>query len=125
MALFNFTDQLHTLTFESFARPVTVTPTVSQPGQPAYSSRGYFGTKELDIITEAGGVLSDSQSYLDIIMAEFPVLPRQGDTIDIPDHQSVPGGSFMVLDLAGVGEGSGLITVQLRKVVTNKPASPP
>jgi len=125
MALFNFTDQVHMNTFAAFARPVTVTPTVSQPGQPAYSARGYFGTRELDVLTETGGVFSDSQSYLDIIMVEYPVLPRQGDTIDIPDHQDIPGGNFLVLDLAGVGDGSGLISVQLRKTVTNKPASPP
>ena len=125
MALFNLTDNVYLPNWNVWARPVTVTPLVSQPGQPAYGGRGYFDTKEIDILAESGAIVSDAQTYLDILLAEFPVLPMQGDQIDIPFHQGVPGGTFIVLDLAGSGNAGGMITLQLRKIVTNKPAAPP
>jgi len=119
--LFNLTDSLYLPLWDTWARPITVTPIVSQPGQPAYGARGYYDTKELDVMTEDGGILSDARSYIDILIAEFPVLPMQGDTIDIPFHQGVPGGLFEVLDLAGAGNAGGAITVTLRRIVTAKP----
>ena len=121
----NWSDDLYAKTWDAFARPVTVTPLVSQPGSPAYGARGYFDSKETDILTEAGAVLSDSQTFLDIRMEEYPVLPLQGDRIDIPFHQGVAGGSYEVLDLAGKGNAGGIITISLRSVETPKPTPPP
>jgi hypothetical protein len=121
MALFNLTDSVYLPNWNVWARPVTVTPLKSQPGAPAYGGRGYFDTKETDVMTEDGGILSDARSYLDILFIEFPIPPMQGDLIDIPFHQGVEGGSFEVLDLAGVGNAGGMINITLKRIVTPKP----
>lgn len=121
----NFSDNLYAKAWDVFARPVSVTPVNSQPGQPAYANRGYFDSKETDILTENNAILSDSQSFLDIRMEEFATLPLQGDLIDIPFHEGVPGGSFEVLDLAGVGNAGGIITISLRAIVAPEPVPEP
>jgi hypothetical protein len=110
----NWTDELYAKAWDTFARPMTVTPIVSQPGAPAYDARCYFDTKETDILTEANSVLSDSQTFIDIRRVEFAVEPKQGDRIDIPFHAGVEGGSYEVLDLAGKGNAGGTITISLR-----------
>ena len=61
-----------------------MTPLVSQPARPPMAARCYFDTKETDILTEDGGIFSDSKTFIDIRMAEFAVLPMQGDIVDDP-----------------------------------------
>lgn len=121
MALYNMHDGVYLPNWNVWARPVTVTPIVSQPGVPAYSSRGYYDERQLDVLGEAGTIFSDGQTYLDILEAEYPVTPLQGDQIDIPFHQGVHGGSFIVLDLTP-GNAGGMLTLTLRKITTNRPA---
>lgn len=116
----DFNNDLYKQVMDVFARPVIVTPVVSQPGAPAYNNRAYYDTRELDVMTEDGGIFSDARSYIDIRIDEYPVLPMQGDYIDIPTHL-VAGGTFEVQDLAGNGNAGGMITVQLKKRVTPKP----
>lgn len=120
MALYNLSDSVYKPNFDVWARPITVTPLVSQPGAPAYNARGYYDQKELDVIAEGPAVFSDAQTYLDILDAEFPIVPMQGDQIDIPFHQGVKGGSFLVLDLTP-GNAGGMITITLRKLTAPKP----
>lgn len=117
----DFSEDLYLPNYNQWARPVTVTPVVSQPGQPAYSNRGILDSKETDVLGEDGSVFSDSKTILDIRMQEYAVLPMQGDLVDIPFHQNVPGGSFEVDDLAGVGNAGGEITITLKRIVTAKP----
>jgi hypothetical protein len=121
----NWTEDLYKVCWDVFARPITVTPVVSQPGGSAYANRGYFDTKDIDVMAEDGSVFSDAQTYLDIRMAEFPVSPMQKDRIDIPFHAGTPGGSFEVSDLAGVGNAGGIITLTLKRIVAPLPAAPP
>jgi len=121
--LYNLQDDLYFKVWAVWARPVTVTPLVSQPAGAAYDSRGYYDQKAVDILAENGAVISEGETYLDIMESEYPTLPMQGDQIDIPFHQGVRGGSFMVLDLTP-GNAGGMITITLRKIVTNKPATP-
>jgi hypothetical protein len=121
--LYNLQDDLYLKVWAVWARPVTVTPTISQPAQPAYGGRGYYDQKSLDILAENGAIISDGETYLDILESEYPVLPMQGDQIDIPFHQGVRGGTFKVLDLTP-GNAGGMITITLRKIVTDKPATP-
>ena len=120
----DFSTELYAKLWDQFARPITVTPVVSQPGAPAYAARGYFDTKEADVLTEANSILSSSQSFLDIRQAEFAVEPLQGDIIDIPFHANVAGGTFEVLDLAGKGTG-GIITISLRELAAPLPEPEP
>jgi hypothetical protein len=103
-----------------FARPIDVTPIASQPGAGAYRARGYLGTSQLDVAAEDGSVITDQQTYLDIRDAEFAVLPRQRDRIDIPADGTVPAaGSFEVVSASQ--DGGGLTTLVIRKFEPNRP----
>jgi hypothetical protein len=117
----NFSENLFKFAMDVFSRPITVTPLVSQPGAPAYAARGYMDEKATDILTEDGGIFSDSQIYLDIRIEEFAVLPMQGDRIDMVYHEGVRGGSFEVLDLSGKGNAGGMINITLRALEPAKP----
>jgi hypothetical protein len=120
----DFTNELYVYAQNVFSRPITVTPIASQPGQPAYDARGILDSKETDVLAEDGSVYSDSKTILDIRMQEFVVLPMQRDRIDIPPIASEPGGSFEVMDLAGIGNAGGEITLTLKRITTAKPATP-
>lgn len=121
MAIFNFHDQIYSPNWDTWARPITVTPLVSQPGQPAYGGRAYFDTKSTDVLTEDGGMYSDDKPFIDILIAEFPIMPMQGDQVDIPPDQSIAGGSFFVQDLSGVGNAGGMMNITLKRNVAAKP----
>lgn len=66
------------------ARPVTITPKVSQPGAPAYGARGIWKSTPVDVAILDGGVLGTQDHKLDIRASEFAVLPVQGDECEIP-----------------------------------------
>ena len=117
----NFNDNLYAFVMDVFARPITVTPLVSQPGAPAFANRAYYDTKETDVLTEDGAIFSDSRTYIDIRLEEYAVTPMQGDLIDIPLHEGTPGGAFIVSDAAGDGNAGGMITLTLKKNVVAKP----
>jgi hypothetical protein len=48
----DFAAEVYTPAFNTFARPITVTPSASQPRGQAYSARGIFGTEPMDVATE-------------------------------------------------------------------------
>jgi hypothetical protein len=106
--------------YDLFARKIVVTPLVSQPGVPAYTSRGVYTTEEDDILTEEGAVFSDQRTILDIIAKEFEVQPLQGDHVFIPADSGVPeAGTFEIIDTDD--NGGGETTLSLRKWVDAKP----
>jgi len=108
--------------FDVFARPITITPVVSQPSGAAYSARGIFSTDELDVMAEAGGIITDHQTILDLRESEFAVLPKQGDLVNIPnDADAVPlhYNDFEVIDVSS--NGGGETTLTLRKWETASP----
>jgi hypothetical protein len=106
--------------FEVWSRPFTCTPLASQPGAPPYPARGKFDTEDHEVPMEDGSIFSDQKPILDIIEAEFPVLPRKGDRIDIPDDAEGPGpGSYVVVDVSSNGVET---TLNLRKIDVSKPA---
>jgi|SRR6516225_3557492 hypothetical protein len=117
----DFSTDVYLVAFNIFARPITVTPIASQPGAPAYDNRGILDSKEIDVLTEEGGIFSDSKVILDIRMLEFAVLPRQSDRIDIAYWMNSPGGSFEVVDTSGVGNAGGELTLTLKQLTTAKP----
>lgn len=115
----NFAVQVYSHTFDVFARPVTLTPLVSQPGQPAYTARGIYSSQAIDVLME-GNVISDQRTILDIIETEFSVIPRQGDMLLIDSSFDLPAiGSFLIIDVDS--NGGGETTLDLRKIVVQKP----
>lgn len=116
----DFSTQVHSHTYDVFARAVTITPVKSQPSQAAYSARGIFGTVAIDVVAEDGAIVSDARTILDIREIEFSVLPIQGDEITIPASGNIPAaGSFRILDTDT--NGGGETTLTLRKLWVAKP----
>lgn len=116
----NWSVQVYSAQYTSFARPVTFTPAASIPNASAYGARGIFDTQSIDVIAENGSIVSDARTILDILEAEFVVLPVQGDRVTIPAHNGIPAaGTFEVIDTNS--NGGGETTLQLRKWM---PASP-
>lgn len=120
MAL-NFSTLVYLPNYDTFARPVTITPLASQPGVPAYSARGIYGTRPVDVQGQDGSIFSDQQTILDIREAEFAVLPVQLDRVFIPDDADggPSPGTFEIMDTEP--NGGGETTLVIRKVVTAKP----
>jgi hypothetical protein len=124
MAQFNIPDAVQRPNYDTWARPITITPVISQPAAAAYPSRGIVDTAETDIVDPDGAIISDSKLVLYIMIDEFPVVPMQGDIIDVPPHMGVQGGSFEVADLIGdrtIGNAGGELTLVLKDIVTAKP----
>jgi hypothetical protein len=116
----NFTTQVYIPTQDIFGRTITVTPLVSQPNAPAYAARGIYSTTPTDVEAEDGSIFSDTRTILDIVEAEFTVLPLQGDRIYIGPDSGLPEvGTFLVTDVDS--NGGGETTLSLQRVVTTKP----
>jgi hypothetical protein len=102
---------------DTFAYTVTVTPVVSQPGQPAYTHRAIYNTRETMVQTDVGmAVLSDQETILDILVGEYSILPKQGDRINIPAQQALPDdvpGDYEVTSTSS--NGAGQLTLVIRK----------
>jgi len=117
----NFSTQVYTPCFDIFARPVTITPVASQPNAAAYAARGIYDTEPMDVLAEEGSVFSDQRVVLDILEAEFAVLPIQNDLVDIPESAGLPAeGQFEIIDVKS--NGGGETSLSLRKIVETKPA---
>jgi hypothetical protein len=111
---------------DTFAGPVMFTPVKSQPGKPAYSARGIFGTEPIDVLAEDSSIVSDQRTILDIREAEFTVLPVQGDHVflaanDFAD-QIMEDTNFEILDADT--NGGGETTLSLRKLATTPSGIP-
>ena len=116
----NFSTQVYMPTFAVFARPVTFTPLVSQPAQPAYTARGIYSTEPMDVLAEGTSSFSDTRTILDIIEAEFAVLPMQGDTVLIDASADLPAiGSFEIIE--NKSNGGGEMSLDLRRLMVHKP----
>jgi hypothetical protein len=100
---------------EIFARPVTITPVVSQPGAPPYSARGIFDTNELEIEALEETWVTSTRTELDIMETEFGILPMQDDLVSIPADEMIPGGEFIVSDVTSYGNAGGEVTLVLKR----------
>ena len=118
----NFSDLVYLPNFDMFARPVTITPMASQPGLPAYTARGIFDTRPIDVQAEDGSIFSDQQTILDVRDEEFSVVPEQLDRIQIPyDPDGGPDlGTFEVTHTES--NGGGETTLVIRKVMASRPS---
>lgn len=119
----NFSTLVYLPNFDMFARPITVVPLASQPGTPAYSARGIFDTRPIDVQAEDGSIVSDQQTILDVRDEEFAVIPDQLDQITIPDD---PGGGIPHIGTYEVvnveANGGGETTLVIRKVMASRPS---
>jgi len=106
--------------YEFFARDITVTPVVSQPGVPAYAARGIYDTEVIEIPGDGMSIITDQRTILDVREIEFGVVPVQGDLIAIgPDGDNPDLGSFDVID--AWTNGGGETTLVLRQIVPAYP----
>jgi hypothetical protein len=105
---------------DMFARPITVTPA----GGASYANRGIWHEDENDFLAEDNSVVTDHRVSIDVRDAEFAVVPRQGDAIDIPADGTVPAeGTFTVL--AAHSDGGGMTNLLLQEYQTVAPAGTP
>src|SRR5262245_2154038 len=111
----NYIEAVYEPALDVFAREITVSPVVSQPGVLPFAARGIYDTKAVDVTGLDGSVFSDTQTILDILESEFPILPVQGDRVTVPASSAgMPAcGEFEVIDADS--NGGGETTLALRK----------
>ena len=118
----DFSTLVYAPNFDMFARAIIVTPLASQPGVPAYTARGIYDTRPLDVQSMDGAVIAEQQTIIDILEVEFPVLPDQLDRINIPadPNAGMALGDFEVISTET--NGGGETTLVVRKVMASRPS---
>jgi hypothetical protein len=118
----NFSTLVYLPNYDMFARPITVMPLASQMGLPAYTARGIYGTRPIDVQAEDGSIVSDAQTIIDVRDEEFAVIPSQLDQIHVPaDPDGGPDlGIYEVINVEP--NGGGETTLVVRKVLTARPS---
>lgn len=101
---------------EAFARPITITPLASQPGQPAYGARGIWSARPVNIGLEEGSVMVSQDLTLGIRRNELAVMIKQGDSIEIDAYMSLPRVGVCDIDRLNL-DGQGDVQLVL-KVIT-------
>lgn len=97
-----------------FARPVTVFPNVSQPGQPSYEGRGIWSRRQADMQLDDGSILGTDELTIGIRIGEYPIVPKPGDHFDIPAHLSLPRvGLCEMVDDGEDGQGGYAIVLKI------------
>lgn len=115
----DFSTVLYLHTQDFFSRAITITPVASNPGASAYTIRGIYTSRPIDIMVEVGmAMVSDQQTIVDIRDNEFfdagCTIPIQGDLVDIPAEGNIPAaGTFEVVDTDA--NGGGETTLAIRK----------
>jgi len=114
----DYSTSIYLPNYNLLARAIVVTPAVSQPSAAPYWTRGIYNTEKLDVAAEDGSILTDHRTYVDVLEAEFAVVPVQGDQVFIPADRGAMGelGNFEVID--AFHNGGGETTLQLRKLET-------
>ena len=108
--------------YDLFSRSITITPIASNPGGAAYTIRGIWTTRDIEITTNVGGfdgmaMVSDQQTIIDVRDREFfesgYAVPMQGDLIYVPAEGAIPEeGTFEVTDTDANGGGETTLTVR-------------
>ena len=71
------------VTMNTWAVPIIIKPLVSQPGVPAYASRGVWTVEPYTIIQENSQPLITSIFTVGLRLAELPIPPMVGDVVII------------------------------------------
>jgi hypothetical protein len=110
----NFASIVYSPNFDFWAVPAIFNPLASAPGSGTYTMRGIFDTRTINVLAEDNSIYSDQRTELDILEREFPVIPKQGDHVTIPqDCNGVDQGEWVVVD--STTNGGGETTLTLRK----------
>jgi hypothetical protein len=114
----NYSEMVYVHAQNVFGRQVTFTP---KDGSGAFSGRGIMDIDPIDVQAEDGSIISETRVVLDIRDAEYVVMPRQGDRVDVPaDVSGIPAqGPFEIIDADP--NGGGETTLTLRHIVPAKP----
>ena len=114
----DYSTSIYLPNYNLLARAIVVTPAVSQPSAAPYWTRGIYNTEKLEVAAEDGSILTDHRTYVDVLEAEFAVVPVQGDQVFIPAARGAMGelGNFEVID--AFHNGGGETTLTLRKIET-------
>jgi hypothetical protein len=99
----------------AFARPIIITPTVSQPGAPAYTARGIWTERPVEVGLEDSSVMISQDLTLGLRRSEFAVMVLQGDTVEIPAAATMPRIGICAIDKINT-DGQGDVQLILKKV---------
>ena len=91
---------------DTFAVPITVTPTKSLPGQSTYAARGIWTSRTVEIPMDDGTVIRSNDMSVGIRIAEFPALPAKNDGL------SVNGSNYTIYDVQLDGQGGAKLIVK-------------
>ena len=88
-----------------FGKPIVVTPTASQPGQPAYAARGDLRIQNIDMPLD-DGILSTQVITLGVRKADFLVFVAPGDSV------VVGGKPYLIDDTDDDPQGHSILTLK-------------
>lgn len=95
---------------------VSFTPTVSQPGAPAFDTHGVYSSTDIDVEMADGAIFSDQQTKLGIRLKDFAAYPEEGDFVTITDTRHPAfGKQFWIGDLDEDGQGGGSLLLRLKE----------
>jgi hypothetical protein len=109
----DFSTLVYAPNFTMFSRPVTFIPVFGG----SYGGRAIWHSDTVSVPLDDGSVLSDQQTTVDILEADFTStsIPVQGDHILIGPDGNVPAeGEFEIINVWR--NGGGETTLQLREV---------
>jgi hypothetical protein len=114
----NWSSDVYALTMSEFGREIWINPLISQPGQPSYQARGIYNHNLMNLALDDGSTFVEQETILDILAADFPVLPQQNDEVTIPADpfgmQDAPG-DFIIA--SAWDNGGGEFSLHLKKKI--------
>jgi hypothetical protein len=121
----DFSTVLYLHAQDMFGREIIITPVNSSPGSPAYTLRGIWTTRPIEILTDVGmAVLADQETIVDIRDNEFLdagyAIPSQGDLVQIPADNGIPDEGTYEITKTEIN-GGGETTLVVRKWMVAAP----
>ena len=90
----------------TFAIPVTITPTVSQPSAAAYSAQGIWTVQDVDVLLEDGSTIASKSYWLGIALGEFTIAPIKGDGV------TLNGNGYLIDQVRPDGQGGAKLVLK-------------
>jgi hypothetical protein len=114
----DWSNEVYAMTMGEFGREIWINPLASQPGQSAYQTRGIYNRNRMNLTLEDGSTFVEQETILDILAADFVVLPQQNDEVTIPADpfgmQTAPG-DFIISSTWD--NGGGEISLHLKQKI--------